>query len=68
MTYKYDLLINGLTLFLVFPEDMVSGLQQVPWTIYDVSFMNAAKKYEAHNLIQVRESNWCTNLTWSGPE
>lgn len=68
MTYKYDLLINSLTLFLVSPEDMVSGLQKVRWTIYDVNFMNAVKKFEAHNLIQVRESNWCTNLTWSGPE
>lgn len=68
MTYKYDLLISGLTLFLVFPEEMVCGLQQVPWTIYDVNFMNSAKKYEAHNLIQVRESKWCTNLTCTGPE
>lgn len=53
MTCQYDFLIIGLMLFLVFPEDMVSGLQQVPWTIYDVNFINAPKKYEAHNYIQV---------------
>jgi len=35
-------------------EEMVCGLQQVSWTIYDVSFKNAKKRNDAHNLIQVK--------------
>jgi hypothetical protein len=35
-------------------EEMVAGLQQVPWWRVDVSFSKAKATYQAHNLIQVK--------------
>lgn len=36
-----------------FAEEMLAGLQQVPWRRVDVSFLGAKAKYQAHNTIQV---------------
>uniref|UniRef100_A0A7I4E7S6 DUF676 domain-containing protein n=2 Tax=Physcomitrium patens TaxID=3218 RepID=A0A7I4E7S6_PHYPA len=38
-------------------EEMVAGLQQVPWWRVDVSFSKAKATYQAHNLIQVKTAS-----------
>lgn len=44
---------EGIILLFVGAEEMVAGLQQVPWWRVDVSFSKAKATYQAHNLIQV---------------